>query len=412
MANANINFNVTGTDKTGAAFQAVGWRAKQLSSILKGALAFSGAYFGFGAVKSGVKELGHLGDIAQKANTSVSELTRASEAFSVIGIQNVGVDQLGKAFDNLQKTTGRRGFAGFLNTIEQIGKIEDVTKRSQEAVRIFGGSGMEFMPLINAADKGCEAIKGIMAAMPGVSNSAAAAGKEMSDAMGFAANQVKSIWLQGLGTICGWFDNEYTGGVREASLTAGNYMEYYAKVYTAKVITWYRKIQEYLKRYGDFWGTLVGAKMGGASWGEALKMATSAYEEAAEEYEKVSDELEKKEKVRTERFKRNFDDRAIAIKDFKSNYDEVQKLIEERNKADADRLKNGNLDEQTPKQKTIKNELILAGSNEARKLQILGPTLQSEQKKTNQLLSDIKTTLKDVEGNQENEIGNTSKVLD
>lgn len=404
MANANINFNVTGTDKTGAAFQAVGWRAKQLSSILKGALAFSGAYFGFGAVKSGINELGNLSAIAQRANVSVSELTKASAAFTAIGIPDFGVEKLGKAFDELQKKTGRRGFSGFMKTIEEIGKIEDVAKRSQEAVRIFGDSGMEFMPLINAADRGSEAIKDVMAAMPGVSDAAVASGKEVSDAMGFAANQVKSIWLQGLGSVCGWFDNEYTGGVREASLTAGNYLEYYTKLGVNKAITWLGKLNAYLERFGNVWGAFIGTKLGGGSWTEAFEAMGYAYDEAVDEYDEKAAALERKEAERAERFKRTFDDRAIAIKDFKRNYDDVQKLIAERNKKDMDRQEKNNLDEPSSKQQTIRNELIMAGSNESRKLQILGPSMQSEQKKTNQLLSDIKTTLKDVEDNQEKEV--------
>lgn len=407
MANANINFNVTGTDKTGAAFNAIGWRAKQLSSMLKGALAFAGAYFGFRAVKGGIDELGHLSDIAQKTSTSVDELTQAAGAMNALGIQNMGIQQLAKAFDYMAKTTGKTGMAGFYETIGELGKIEDVATRGQEAMKVFGESGMELMPLINAADTSVDALKTVQAALPKIPQSAANAGDAMSDAMGFAANQAKSIWLQGLGAICGWFDNEYKGGVREASLQAGNYMEYYAKVYTAKVLTWYKKIQEWLKRYGDFWGTLVGAKMGGASWSEALSMATDAYDEAAEEYEKVADELEKKEQARTERFKRDFEDRAIAIKDFKRAYDKAAESIKSREERTG-------LDDSTVggKLPTVKNDLIMAGSNEARKLQILGPQLQSETKKQTGLLQKIADNTKSTADNTEHDAVSSQEVID
>lgn len=407
MANANINFNVTGTDKTGAAFNAIGWRAKQLSSMLKGALAFAGAYFGFRAIKGGIDELGHLSDIAQKTSTSVDELTQAAGAMGALGIQNMGVDQLAKAFDYMAKTTGKTGMAGFYETIGELGKIEDVATRGQEAMKVFGRSGMELMPLINAADTSVEALKTVQAALPKIPQSAANAGDAMSDAMGFAANQAKSIWLQGLGAICGWFDNEYKGGVREASLQAGNYMEYYAKVYTAKVLTWYKKIQEWLKRYGDFWGTLIGAKMGGASWSEALSMATDAYDEAAEEYEKVADELEKKEQARTERFKRDFDDRAIAIGKFKKAYDDATESIKDRQKRDG--LDDSSVGGKLP---TVKNELIMAGSNDARKLQILGPQLQSETKKQTGLLQKIADNTKSTADNTEHDADNPQGVID
>lgn len=407
MANANINFNVTGTDKTGAAFNAIGWRAKQLSSMLKGALAFAGAYFGFRAVKGGIDELGHLSDIAQKTSTSVDELTQAAGAMNALGIQNMGVDQLAKAFDYMAKTTGRSGMRGFYETIGEIGKIEDVAARGQEAMKVFGRSGMELMPLINAADTSVDALRTVVNALPKVPQAAANAGDAMSDAMGFAANQAKSIWLQGLGQICGWFDNEYKGGVREASLQAGNYMEYYAKVAVAKCITWYRKIQEYLKRYGDFWGTLVGAKMGGASWSEALSMATDAYDEAAEEYEKVADELEKKEAERTERFKRNFEEREIAIKKFQGAYDQAAISIEQRQKKDGETA--GDLASKLP---TVRNDLIMAGSNEARKLQILGPTLQSESKKQTGLLQKIADNTKETADNTDEAAGDKHTILE
>lgn len=435
MANANINFNVTGTDKTGAAFQAVGWRAKQLSSILKGALAFSGAYFGFGAVKSGINELGHLSDIAQKANTSVSELTKASAALSAIGIQNVGVDQLGKAFDYLQKTTGRRGFSGFLNTIEDLGKIEDTAKRGQEAVRIFGKSGMEFVPLINACEGGTTALKGIMAAFPGVSDAAANAGDGAADATKFYVDEVKSLWLEGLGFLSSKLNNDYTGDVRTAALNAGNWLTFHTKKAVALCIGYYQKLQSSLKPFGEGFGAAFGTFKESAKWYDWLKLTnpgsiaadfiikkftgkesaiTKAWDAAKEGYESgmkeaVDDfeEIDKRMKARIERFTGDYEFRKSAIKDFKKRYDELSKGAS-KGKLDIGPEKI-ELKETKP---TIKNELVIAGSNEMRKLQIMGPQLQSETKKTNQLLSDIKTVLKDVESNQEDEKGNVPIVLD
>lgn len=411
MASANLTMGINGVDKTGAAFNSVKWKAKatglSIKNALGGALAFAGAYFGLRSLKSGIDELGHLSDIAQKTSTSVGELTQMTGAMSALGIQNMGVDQLAKAFDYMAKTTGKTGMAGFYETIGELGKIEDVATRGQEAMKVFGRSGMELMPLINAADTSVDALRTVVNALPKVPQAAANAGDAMSDAMGFAANQAKSIWLQGLGSICGWFDNEYKGGVREASLQAGNYMEYYAKVAVAKCITWYRKIQEYLKRYGDFWGTLIGAKMGGASWSEALNMATDAYDEAAEEYEKVADELEKKEQARTERFKRNFEERTIAIQKFQGAYDQAAVSIADRKKKDG--LDDSSVGGKLP---TVKNDLIMAGSNEARKLQILGPQLQSETKKQTGLLQKIADNTKSTADNTEHDADNPQGVID
>lgn len=387
MSKSTHQFEIRGVDKSTGAFGSIKNRAAatsaQIRSMVGGAIAAAGAYLSFRAIKGGIDELGHLSDIAQKTNTNVGELTQTAAALSALGIQNMGVDQLGKAFDYMAKTTGRSGMEGFYKTIDELGKIPDVTKRSQAAMQVFGRSGMEFAPLLNAADSTVDALQTVIAAMPKVPQSAADAGDAMSDAMGFAANQVKSIWLQGLASICGWFDNEYTGGVREASLKAGNYMEYYAKLAVTKCLTWYRKVQEYLKRYGEYWGTFIGTKMGGGSWTEAFQNAENAWQQALKEYDDVSKELEEKEQERTERFKRNFEERAIAIQKFQGAYEKAAVTLDRRKERDAAQGL------EVSRQTRISNDLIMGGSNAATRLQILGPTLQSETKKQTAILERI-----------------------
>lgn len=401
MSKSTHQFEIRGVDKSAGAFGSIKNRAAatsaQIRSMVGGAIAAAGAYLSFRAIKGGIDELGHLSDIAQKTNTNVGELTQTAAALSALGIQNMGVDQLGKAFDYMAKTTGRSGMEGFYKTIDELGKIPDVADRGQAAMQAFGRSGMEFMPLLNAADESVNALQTVVAAMPKVPQSAAKAGDAMSDAMGFAANQVKSIWLQGLASICGWFDNEYTGGVREASLKAGNYMEYYAKLAVTKCLTWYRKVQEYLKRYGEYWGTFIGTKMGGGSWTEAFQNAENAWQQALKEYDDVSKELEQKEHERTERFKRDFEDRAIAIQKFQGAYENAAITIEKRKERDAAQGL------EVSRQTRISNDLVLGGSNAATRLQILGPTLQSETKKQTSILEKIAAnTEKTADNTEEN----------
>lgn len=399
MSKSTHQFEVKGVDKSAGAFGSIKNRAAatsaQIRSMVGGALGALGAYFTFRSIKGGIDELGHLSDIAQKTNTNVGELTQTAAALSALGIQNMGVDQLGKAFDYMAKTTGRSGMEGFYKTIDELGKIPDVSKRSQAAMQVFGRSGMEFAPLLNAADSTVDALQTVIAAMPKVPQSAADAGDAMSDAMGFAANQVKSIWLQGLASICGWFDNEYTGGVREASLKAGNYMEYYAKLAVTKCLTWYRKVQGYLKRYGEYWGTFIGTKMGGGSWTEAFQNAENAWQQALKEYDDVSKELEEKEQERTERFKRNFEERAIAIQKFQGAYEKAAVTLDRRKERDAAQGL------EVSRQTRISNDLVLGGSNAATRLQILGPTLQSETKKQTAILEKIAANTEKVADNTE-----------
>lgn len=402
MSSSTHQIQLKGVDKTGAAFGSVRNRAAatgaQIRSMLGGALAAAGAYLGFRAIKGGIDELGHLSDVAMKTSTSVDELTQAATAMSVLGIQNMGVEQLAKAFDYMAKSTGRTGMAGFYQTIGEIGKVEDVAQRAQMAMKVFGRSGMELMPLINAADTSVDALSTVVKAMPKIPQAAANAGDAMSDAMGFAAQQAKSIWLQGLGAICGWFDNEYAGGVREASLTAGNYMEYYAKRAVSKCLAWYQKIQEYLKRYGEYWGTLIGTKMGGGSWAEAFRNAESAWQQAVKDYDEAAEKIDKKDQERAKRFRRDFEDRAIAIKKFQGAYDEAAISVEQRKE------KTGNdLADQLLKTPQIRNELILGGGNEANRVALLGPQLQNESKKQTALLEKIASNTEKVADNTESE---------
>lgn len=398
MSQSTHQIRVQAKDQTSSAFGSIKSRAAatgaQIRSMLGGALAAAGAYLGFRAVKGGIDELGHLSDIAQKTSTSVGELTQTAAAMGALGIQNMGVDQLAKSFDYMAKTTGRSGMAGFYQTIAELGKIEDVAKRGQEAMKIFGGSGMEFMPLINAADTSVEALQTVVAAMPKVPQSAADAGDAMSDAMGFAANQVKSIWLQGLGAICGWFDNEYAGGVREASLAAGNYLEYYTKVGVAKCLTYFRKLQNGIKAISDTVMTFAGAAVekmfgSGGSWSDVFSLTGQAWEQGWSEYGEEAEKLEQKERERTERFKREFEDRAIAIKKFQGAYDSAAISITKRQQKT-----NGELEGMSLKAPQIRNELILGG-NEANRVALLGPQLQNETKKQTGILEKIADSTKE-----------------
>lgn len=414
MSKSTHQFEIRGVDKSAGAFGSIKNRAAvtsaQIRSMVGGAIGALGAYFTFSSIKGGIDELGHLSDVAQRTSTSVDELTQTAAAMSAIGV-NMGVDQLAKAFDYMAKSTGRSGMAGFYQTIDELGKVDDVSKRAQAAMQAFGRSGMEFMPLINAADTSVEALKTVVDAMPKIPQAAADAGDAMSDAMGFAANQAKSIWLQGLGAICGWFDNEYKGGVREASLSAGNYLEYYTKVAVAKCITWYKKLQNGLKVWGDAIGAFVGAAYvkitEGGSWDDVWNLTTQAFSQSLDEYEDESKRLDEIEAERTERFKRNFDERKIAIEKFQGAYNKAAVSIEGRKAMGAD------AEADVGRQTRISNDLVMAGSNAAMRMQILGPTLQSESKKQTALLERIATnTEKTADNTEESTTSESMGVID
>lgn len=402
MSKSTHQFEIRGVDKSAGAFGSIKNRAAvtsaQIRSMVGGAIGALGAYFTFSSIKGGIDELGHLSDVAQRTSTSVDELTQTAAAMSAIGV-NMGVDQLAKAFDYMAKSTGRSGMEGFYQTIDELGKVDDVSKRAQAAMQAFGRSGMEFMPLINAADTSVEALKTVVDAMPKIPQASADAGDAMSDAMGFAANQAKSIWLQGLGAICGWFDNEYKGGVREASLSAGNYLEYYTKVAVAKCITWYKKLQNGLKVWGDAIGAFVGAAYvkitEGGSWDDVWKLTTQAFSQSLDEYEEESKRLDDIEAQRNKRFLRDFENRKIAIEKFQGAYNKAAASTEGRKAMGAD------AEADVGRQTRISNDLVMAGSNAAMRMQILGPTLQSESKKQTALLERIATNTEKTADNTE-----------
>lgn len=409
MSKSAHQIAVKAVDQTAGGFASIKNRAAatgaQIRSIVGGAIAAAGAYLGFRAVKGGIDELGHLSDIAQKTGTSVADLTKTVQAFNILGIQNMGVDQLGKAFDYLQKTTGRTGKEGLLKTIEELGKIEDVSKRGQEAMRIFGRSGMEFMPLINAAHDGTGALRGLVDAMPSVSQAAADAGDKVSDAMSIAATGVKSIWLKGLAAICNWFDGFYAGGIREAAAQACNWLEYYAKLGVTRCIHWYHQMQNTMSEVGTFVGSFIGAKWAGAGWGEALKMAKEQYSQEREYNLENERQEEEANNRRIEQWRKAFEERKAAIEALQANYDNA--AVKSGSKFSA------SIEDAAKSIKAVRNDLIMGGSNAATRLQILGPSLQTESKKQTALLEKIaNNTEKTADNTEADKSGDSLEVID
>lgn len=387
MSKSTYQAEIRAVDKTSGAFDSIKKRAAatgaSIRQMLGGALATAGVYLGLKQIIDGINELGRLSDIATRTGTSVDELTRATAAFNALGVQ-MSAEKFARAMDYMQKATGETGLEGFKKTIKSISDLESETDRAQAAMAVFGRSGMEFMPLINAADEGVDALSGVIDAMSGIPQSAADAGDAASDALGFAANSVKSVWLQGLGAVIGWFDNEYVGGVREASLKAGNAFEYYAKTSVAKAISWYQKVREYLKRFGEAVGTFVGTVFEGGSFGEAWDAAGAAYDQAVQEYEDAAAEIDRTEAERTDRFKKYYDDKNIDVEKFARNYQKATSSLAKRREREARRADEAAIVKQTK----ISNELIMGG-NAAAKLGVLGPTFQIETKKQTSILEKI-----------------------
>lgn len=399
MSKSTHQMAVKAVDQTAGAFASVQARAAaasaKLRSMLGGAMAAAGAYFGFRSIAGAINELGTLSDIAQKSSVSVDDLTKSATALSVLGIQNMGPEQLAKAFQMMEKNTGRTGMEGFYQTIGEIGKIPDLSERAQAAMAVFGHSGMEFMPLINAADTSTNALKDVIDVMPGIPQSAANAGDDAADAMNIMSQNVKSVWQQGIAAIVGWFGRNYEGGIRSAALNASNSMILYAKIAVQTAMQYYRKFTGFFENVGGWVGTFVGTKMAGGSWGDAFKAANEDWRETAKAQEIVESQIEEKERERRERWGRDFEDRRVKIAKFGKQYQNAVRTSRDRRllEGGGDLLGGGG------KVKKLTTELILGGSAKSINLAMMGPQMNNELKKQTNILERIRVNTQKTEEN-------------
>jgi hypothetical protein len=389
---------VKAQDKTAGAFASIQSRATaasaRLRSVLGGALAAAGAYMGFRSVMDGINNLGHLSDVAQKTSTSVDELTRAGTALNILGIQNMNVEQLAKSFDYMQKTTGRSGMDGFYQTIREIGKIPDAAERGQAAMAIFGESGMQLMPLINAADKSANALKDVIDVMPGIPQSAADAGDDAADAMAIMSDNVKNIWQMGIGTIVGWFGKNYEGGIRTAALHASNSMILYAKIAVQTALQYYRKFSGFFEKVGGWVGTFAGTMMAGGGIGEAFKAANEDWRETAKAQDVVEEALEQRDRERRERWGAEWEERRAKIARFAKSYNRAVRTTRDRNLLDGE---DPLAQDAVGKAKKFQNELVMGGSHRASQLAMMGPQMTNEIKKQTGILEKIRVNTQKTE---------------
>lgn len=264
MANKStqLTLKVAAIDATARVFKRVASSAMSVTnSIAKwGSVA---AVAAGGAFALAAKSLGELSDTAMRAGASAKDLTQLSTALNVIGIKGASVDELATAFQRMTKETGEMGTAGFEKVIGKLSQLSTEQERAAAAQKVFGRTGLNFLPLIDMAAKdGVESIKGITAAMPGVSDAAAQAGDKVWDSFTVMGNGVKSIWYEVVGKISSWIDSEFAGGVREAAMKAVAYMRYFARVSWA-----------YIKPFfDDFWGAF--SSLASLLWKWAKNVAT------------------------------------------------------------------------------------------------------------------------------------------
>lgn len=260
MNATQVALNVKGVNRTGKVFAQIASSAAKVgkTAALFGAAAFSGAAV---AIAATAKQLGHLSDVAMQAGMSAKELTQLSSAMGVLGIKSQTPEMLAMAFQRMAKSIGETGVGGFKKAIAAIAEMETVEERSAAAMAVFGKSGLDFMPLIEAAAKdGVGALEEVISSMPMISNEAANAGDAVADAMQIATDGTKALWSEAIGSICEWFDGQFVGGIREAAMRLNAYLEFYVKLFWRSCLATFENI-------GKAWGALS------ADWGNTFKAA-------------------------------------------------------------------------------------------------------------------------------------------
>lgn len=376
MSQSTHQIAIKGKDETAAAFQSVQNRAKAtssaISSIMGGAMAAAGAFLGYRAISGTANELGKLSDLAMKSGTSVNFLTSAATAFQVAGL-DISVESLARSFQYLQKNTGKNGEGGFYEVVRSIAAIEDPIQRNAELIKNFGRQGMELMPLVNGGQELIDKFETLRRIMPGASDAAAQAGDEIADSMKIAGQGVQTLWQKVLGKLFGLFAEDFPGGVRAGALNAVNAIEYAVKKAWYVFDNYRRKIAHYI---AFAWETLTGGNAdGSASRDLQNKLAIDA-------------DIYAKQMAANEKMREDFkaDLAKLDVNDLANLFGKrgAVKMGEEMGEAAARSMRR------------VNNQLIMGESNAARRLSILGPDFQNEQKKQTKTLENIEEIMKDI----------------
>lgn len=391
MSQSKHQIAVSGVDNTAKTFQSIQARAiatgNKIAKVMGGAIAAAGAYLSFRSIKAGIDDLAHLSDVAQRAGTSAGELRQLSQALNIIGIQGSDIDSLSKSLALMSKNTGRTGLQGFYDTIAEIGKIPGVTERSQAAIKAFGRSGLEFMPLINAAEKSTAALEGVVGAIHKLKDEHADAADDIADGVAIVTGDVQNLWYEALGSVAQYLTGNFSSSFRQTFAALGAYIRFWAHN-TGDILAWpFRKVQTLFdslySMYGAFaggaWEKLFGT---GGAWGDVFENAGKAFTDAWERNKIDDDEMEARMYARGEALAKELE----AINNLQQNYGNAAKgTVGTEPTTEA-----GNkIAEAVTKAVKVSNDLIYGGSNQARKLSVFGPSYQNELKKQTELQKKI-----------------------
>lgn len=257
MNATKVTLDVKGVNRTGKVFKEIATSAANVGRTVA-MIGAAGIGAAAGAFALAARELGKLSDVAMQAGVSTDEITKLSTALNILGLRSNTPEQIATAFSKMAKSIGETGLPGFKRAIKAISELATVEERSAAAMAVFGKSGLDFMPIIEAAAKdGMSALEDVTNAMPGVSQAAADSGDKVADAFVLVTQGAKALWLEACGKIAGWMDTKFKGGVREAAMAGNAYMKYFAKAGVLNMQAFANGCVSIFNQMGSSWENVV-----------------------------------------------------------------------------------------------------------------------------------------------------------
>ena len=240
------------SDKFGASmsrWQRLGANIFLIRSIASGALAFARSLDAATApIRRVFSEMHELTDRATEVGAKAADVRRLSAAFEELGVKHAGVEDVVRLMNYMQKATGDTGVDGLKRHLSAIAGITDATERAAELTRVFGKEGIRLGFLLRKGpDAFKDALDGMMAAMPGMSDGAIEAASQIDKGFAWIARDIKNSWTNLVAEMV----QKWTGDL-------GPNVELGLALMWVDVKKWFNKVTTYVgAAFLDLWDGII-----------------------------------------------------------------------------------------------------------------------------------------------------------
>lgn len=231
-SSTSVVLTVRGVDATRAVFRRVranvalmAARVRQMATV-----GVAGAAGLTAAVAAAANSLSTLTDRAAQAGTTADELQRLTTALGAAGAKGANLETISQGLARMTQATGRTGFEGLKQTLEEISRIGDEGERIRELSRVFGrafGPGLAAF-VRNGPDQIRASLDTITTAMTGVDEKFAQMGDALGDGFKIASDGI----LRSMQSLLVAIGNRVVGSTgytaRQLGSVIGAYSRYYA----------------------------------------------------------------------------------------------------------------------------------------------------------------------------------------